>query len=220
MASGCLLAETLKVASKFWDTRFTHKKKIKLDFFGSLAIRAPPAPCLTRLSIEAFIADEPRNLVHIVRRRRKAASEQMIKQKGRLLEVWWIYQPNKRSGDRIVCKKVIAHIAANDGSCKRGFVKKLADMAAEVAPALKISQDDINNRVRRIPSNSNRKFHQQFHTMQLTAQPVPQILTWAFLLKRVDVVNAGEWKEKQCTAITPGKRNIKTFFTWRAHAAT
>ena len=74
-------------------------------------------------------------------------------------------------------KKVITHVAANDGSCKQGFVKKLVDMAAEVAPALKISRDDINNRVRRIPSNSNRKFHQQFHTMQLTAQPFPQILT-------------------------------------------
>ena len=71
-----------------FETQDLHtRKKFKLDFFGSLAIRAPPAPCLTRLSIEAFIADEPRNLVHIVRRRRKAASERMIKQKGRLLEV-------------------------------------------------------------------------------------------------------------------------------------
>ena len=47
-------------------------------------------------------------------------------------------------------KKVITHVAANDGSCKQGFVKKLVDMAAEVAPALKITLDDINNKVRRI----------------------------------------------------------------------
>ena len=47
-------------------------------------------------------------------------------------------------------KKVIAHVAANNGSCKRGFVKNLVDMAAEVALALKISRDDINNKVRRI----------------------------------------------------------------------
>jgi hypothetical protein len=47
-------------------------------------------------------------------------------------------------------RKVIAHVAANNGSCKQGFVKSLVDMAAEVAPALKISRDDINNKVRRI----------------------------------------------------------------------
>jgi len=47
-------------------------------------------------------------------------------------------------------KKVITHVAANNGSCKQGFVKKLVDMAAEVAPALKITLDDINNKVRRI----------------------------------------------------------------------
>jgi hypothetical protein len=47
-------------------------------------------------------------------------------------------------------RKVIAHVAANNGSCKRGFVKNLVDMAAEVAPALKITRDDINNKVRRI----------------------------------------------------------------------
>ncbi len=41
-------------------------------------------------------------------------------------------------------------------------------------------------------SNSNRKFHRQFHTMQSTVQPFPPILTRAFLLKLVDVVNAGE----------------------------
>ena len=45
---------------------------------------------------------------------------------------------------------LIAHVAANNGSCKRGFVKNLVNMAAEVAPALKISHDDINNTVRRI----------------------------------------------------------------------
>ncbi len=41
-------------------------------------------------------------------------------------------------------------VAVNDGSCKRGFVKNLVNMAAEVVPALKITCDDINNKMRRI----------------------------------------------------------------------
>jgi len=51
---------------------------------------------------------------------------------------------------KLYAKKVIAHVAANDGSFKRCFVKNLVDMAAEVVPALKITRDDINNKVRRI----------------------------------------------------------------------
>ena len=51
---------------------------------------------------------------------------------------------------KLYAKKVIAHVAANDGSFKRCFVKNLVNMAAEFAPALKISRDDINNKVRRI----------------------------------------------------------------------
>ena len=47
-------------------------------------------------------------------------------------------------------KKAIAHAAANGGGCRPGFVKELVDKAAQVAPLLKITCDDINNRVRNI----------------------------------------------------------------------
>ena len=49
---------------------------------------------------------------------------------------------------KLYAKKVIIHVAAYNGSCKQGFIKKLVDMAAEVAPALKITWDNINNKVR------------------------------------------------------------------------
>jgi hypothetical protein len=47
-------------------------------------------------------------------------------------------------------KKVMAHAAENCGSCRQGFMKELVDNAAQVAPLLKISRDDINNKVRNI----------------------------------------------------------------------
>ncbi len=47
-------------------------------------------------------------------------------------------------------KKVMAHAAENGGSCHQGFVKELVDNAAQVAPLLKITRDDINNKVRNI----------------------------------------------------------------------
>jgi hypothetical protein len=47
-------------------------------------------------------------------------------------------------------EKDIAHAAVNGGSCCPGFVKELVDKAAQVAPLLKITCDDINNRVRNI----------------------------------------------------------------------
>jgi hypothetical protein len=49
-------------------------------------------------------------------------------------------------------KKVMAHAAENCGSCRQGFVKELVDNAAQVAPLLKITRDDINNKVRNIQS--------------------------------------------------------------------
>jgi hypothetical protein len=75
-----------------------------------------------------------------VRLRRNAGSELMIPTKGEIIG----------SLMNLATRKVIAHVAVNNGSCKRGFIKNLVDMAAEVAPALKISRDDINNKVRRI----------------------------------------------------------------------
>ncbi len=44
----------------------------------------------------------------------------------------------------------MAHAAENGGSCRRGFVKELVDNAAQVAPLLKITRKDINNKVRNI----------------------------------------------------------------------
>ena len=84
-------------------------------------------------------------------------------------------------------RKFIAHVVANDGSCERGFVKNLVDMAAEVVPALKITRDDINNKVRHIrdppeQQQEQQQFHRQFHAIQSSAQLFPPILTRAFLL--------------------------------------
>ena len=45
-------------------------------------------------------------------------------------------------------ERVIAHAASNGGSCRRGFVKELADELNQRAPLLKITRDDINNKVR------------------------------------------------------------------------
>ncbi len=47
-------------------------------------------------------------------------------------------------------EKVMAHAAANGGSCCQGFVKDLVDKAAQDAPLLKITCDGINNKVRNI----------------------------------------------------------------------
>ena len=58
-------------------------------------------------------------------------------------------------------RKVIAHVAVNDGSCKRGFVKNLVNMAAEVVPALKITCDDINNKMSRIRDPPEQQQQQQ-----------------------------------------------------------
>lgn len=62
---------------------------------------------------------------------------------------------------KLYAKKVIAHVAANDGSFKRCFVKNLVDMAAEVVPALKITRDDINNKVRRIQDPPEKQQQQE-----------------------------------------------------------
>jgi hypothetical protein len=44
----------------------------------------------------------------------------------------------------------MARAAENCGSCCQGFVKELVDNAAQVAPLLKITHDNINNKVRNI----------------------------------------------------------------------
>ncbi len=47
-------------------------------------------------------------------------------------------------------EQVIAHTALNGGSCRWGFVKDLVDGAAKVLPFMRITHDDINNKVRAI----------------------------------------------------------------------
>ena len=45
-------------------------------------------------------------------------------------------------------EQVIAHAAANGGSCRRGFVKEMVGEYFRRAPLMGISRDDINNKVR------------------------------------------------------------------------
>jgi hypothetical protein len=40
-------------------------KNFKLELIESLAIQAPPAPCITHLSIEALLANKPKNIAHM-----------------------------------------------------------------------------------------------------------------------------------------------------------
>ena len=45
-------------------------------------------------------------------------------------------------------EQVIAHAAANGGSCRQGFVKEMVNKYFRRAPLMGISRDDINNKVR------------------------------------------------------------------------
>ena len=45
-------------------------------------------------------------------------------------------------------ERVIDHAAPNGGRCRLGFVKELVDELNQRAPLLKITRDDINNKVR------------------------------------------------------------------------
>ena len=49
-----------------------------------------------------------------------------------------------------MAEKVIAHTAANGEICRQGFVKDLVNGADKCASLMKISRDDINNKVRAI----------------------------------------------------------------------
>ena len=59
--------------------------------------------------------------------------------------------PIKEARDLLIenaAKKVIDHVKGNaDGKCKPGFVKDLIDALTVAAPALKITQNDINNAI-------------------------------------------------------------------------
>jgi hypothetical protein len=58
-------------------------------------------------------------------------------------------------------EKVIPHAASNGGSCRRGFVKDLVDKAAKVAPFMRITRDDINNKVKAIQGQGPHKCKQK-----------------------------------------------------------
>ena len=82
MASGCLLVETQKVASKFLHTRFTHNeilKNFKLEFLlESLAIRAPPAPLPHFHCLVSFAEKSKGTLSPCIHLERIAASGRII----------------------------------------------------------------------------------------------------------------------------------------------
>jgi hypothetical protein len=48
---------------------------------------------------------------------------------------------------KLDAEKVIAHAAANSRSCHPGFVKELVNKAAQIEPLLKITCNDVNNKV-------------------------------------------------------------------------
>ncbi len=58
-------------------------------------------------------------------------------------------------------EKVIAHAALNGGSCCWGLVKVLVDGAAKVAPFMRITCDNINNKVRAIQGQGPLKCEQR-----------------------------------------------------------
>ncbi len=60
-------------------------------------------------------------------------------------------EASRRMRDTLIqscTERVIAHAASNGGSCHRGFVKELVDELNQRAPLLKITRNDINNKVR------------------------------------------------------------------------
>ena len=59
-------------------------------------------------------------------------------------------------------ERVIAHAASNGGSCRQGFVKELVDELNQRAPLLKITRDDINNKVRIIKGQRKEEERRKF----------------------------------------------------------
>ena len=108
-------------------------KNFKIEFLlESLAIRVTPAPCLTRLSIEAH-ADERRNLANMCSPKKKSWKQTNDSNKRGDYRKFDEFSNQMR--DLVIkshARKVIAHVAANNGSCKRGFVKNLVDMAMSI----------------------------------------------------------------------------------------
>jgi hypothetical protein len=58
-------------------------------------------------------------------------------------------------------EKVITHAASNGGSCHWGFVKDLVERDAKVAPFMRITCNDINNKVRAIQGQGSHECEQE-----------------------------------------------------------
>jgi hypothetical protein len=152
MALGRLLVETQKVASKFLHTRFTHKEKILTRIFigitsysrTPITIAAFPLPRFFCRTIEGNTVTMHSSGENS--RKRKDNSDK----RGEYRKFDEFSSQIRDLLIKSYARKVIAHVAVNDGSCKQGFIKILVDMAAEVVPALEITHNNINNKVRHI----------------------------------------------------------------------
>jgi hypothetical protein len=102
------------------------------------------------LSIEAFFANKPKNFAYMCSTKKKSLKQKNDSNRGggeyRKFDEFssQIREPVIKS----YAEKVIAHAAANGRICRQGFVKVLVYKAAQVAPLLKITCNDINNKVR------------------------------------------------------------------------
>jgi hypothetical protein len=127
-------------------------KNFEIEFLLELlAIHATPAPCLTRLSIEAH-AEERRNLANMCLPKKKIRKR--TNDSNKRGDYWKFDEFSIQTRDLVIeshARKVIAHVAANNGSCKRGFVKNLVDMA------MSVRWNDTKNRAspRCSPNNSD-----------------------------------------------------------------
>jgi hypothetical protein len=68
-------------------------------------------------------------------------------------EYWKFDEVSSKMREPVItlyAKKVVAHAATNGRSCCQVFVKELVDGAAAIAPFMKITCDDINNKVHAI----------------------------------------------------------------------
>jgi hypothetical protein len=105
-------------------------------------------------------------------------------------EYWRFDEFSSQMRDSVIglyARKVITHVAVNDGSCKQGFVKNLVDMAAEVVPALKITRDNINSKVRSIRDPPEQQQQQQqeevspaipYHAIVCPSKQLSAVLIW------------------------------------------
>ena len=97
---------------------------------------------------------------------------------------WKFDEASSRMRESLIkscAERVIDHAASNGGRCRLGFVKELVDELNQRAPLLKITRDDINNKVRIIKGQREEEDRREvspaipFHIMQaLTCLDIPQ----------------------------------------------